>query len=84
MSGVGLNTAARPRGESRRRREDPGDAGALRHGHRLTRTLYVRAAGPRLPVAEVTREGGNRGSVTFSNWNHRVSVSAPTGATLIG
>jgi hypothetical protein len=57
---------------------------SMTSGHRLTRTLYVRAAGPRLPVAEVTREGGNRGSVTFSNWNHRVKVSAPTGATLIG
>jgi hypothetical protein len=53
-------------------------------GHSLTRTLYVRASGLRLPVAELTRGGGSRGSVTFSNWNHRVSVSAPPGATLIG
>jgi hypothetical protein len=52
-------------------------------GHRATRTLYVRAAELRLPVAEVTRAGGNRITVTFSNWNHRVRVSAPTSATLI-
>jgi hypothetical protein len=53
-------------------------------GHRLMRTLYVRAAGLRLPVAEVQRGGGNRISVTFSNWNKPVDVSAPTGARLIG
>lgn len=52
-------------------------------GHRVTHTLYVRAAGLRLPVTEVTREGGNRISVTFSNWNRPVTVSAPTGATPI-
>ena len=52
-------------------------------GHHVTTTLYVRAAGLRLPVAEVTRDGGNRFSVTFSSWNEPVNVSAPTGATLI-
>jgi len=52
-------------------------------GHRVTRTLYVRAAGLRLPVAEVTREGRNRFGVTFSKWNQPVNVSAPTGATPI-
>jgi hypothetical protein len=56
---------------------------SMASGHRVTRTLYVRAAGLRLPVAEVTRDGGNRISVTFSNWNQPVNVSAPTGATLI-
>ena len=56
---------------------------SMASGHRVTNTLYVRAAGLRLPVAEVTRGGGNRFSVTFSKWNHTVNVSAPTGATLI-
>jgi hypothetical protein len=56
---------------------------ATASGHRVTRTLYVRAAGLRLPVAEVMREGGNRVSVTFSKWNEPVNVSAPNGATLI-
>jgi hypothetical protein len=52
-------------------------------GHRVTTTLYVRAAGLRLPVAEETRASGTRISVTFSKWNQPVNVSAPTGATLI-
>jgi hypothetical protein len=51
-------------------------------GHRRTDTVYVRAVAPRLPVAEVALEGSTRLSVTFSNWNEPVKVSAPTGAAL--
>ncbi len=56
---------------------------SMASGHRVTRTLYVRAAGLRLPVAEVTSESGTRISVAFSKWNQPVNVSAPTGATPI-
>jgi hypothetical protein len=56
---------------------------SMASGHRVTHTLYVRATGLRLPVAEVTRQGGIRISVAFSNWNRPVKVSAPTGATPI-
>ena len=56
---------------------------SMASGQRVTSTLYVRAAGLRLPVAEVTRGSGRRISVTFSKWNQPVNVSAPAGATLI-
>jgi hypothetical protein len=49
-------------------------------GVAATATLYVRATGTHLPVEEVASEGQLRVSVVFSNWNERVSVSAPAGA----
>jgi len=58
-------------------------------GQRVTRTLYVRASGRRLPVAEVQREHGSANveagliTITFSKWREPVSVSAPTNATVI-
>ena len=52
-------------------------------GHPANRTLYVRAAGLRLPVAEMTQGGGSQASVSLSNWNERVRVSAPRDATLL-
>jgi hypothetical protein len=52
-------------------------------GHRVTRTLYVRAAGLRLPVAESTQGGGSQTGVVLSRWNEPVRVSAPRGATLL-
>lgn len=52
-------------------------------GHRVTRTLYVRAAGLRLPVAESTQGGGSQSGVVLSRWNEPVRVSAPRGATLL-
>jgi hypothetical protein len=51
-------------------------------GHRVTRTLYVRASGLRLPVAESTQGGGQSG-VVLSRWNEPVHVSAPRGAMLL-
>jgi hypothetical protein len=51
--------------------------------HRVTRTLYVRAAGLRLPVAESTQGGGSQSGVVLSRWNEPVRVSAPHGATLL-
>jgi hypothetical protein len=57
-------------------------------GQRVTRTLYVRASGLKLPVAEVERGHGSasvpggRVTVTFSKWREPVSVSAPKGAIL--
>ena len=50
-------------------------------GHRVMRTLYVRAAGLRLPVAESTQSGGSQSRVVLSRWNEPVRVSAPRGAT---
>jgi hypothetical protein len=50
-------------------------------GHRVTRTIYVRAAGRRLPVAESTQGGDSQSRVTLSSWNERVGVSAPRDAT---
>jgi hypothetical protein len=52
-------------------------------GQRVTYTLYVRAARPMLPVAEVAHRGATRMSVTFSNWNKPVTVSPPTDAKQI-
>jgi hypothetical protein len=52
-------------------------------GQRVTYTLYVRAARPMLPVAEVAHGGANQMSVTFSNWNKPVTVSPPTDAKQI-
>ena len=53
------------------------------NGFTATATLYVRAAGPPLPVSEVATEGTIRASVVFSKWNERVTVSAPSGAVTL-
>jgi hypothetical protein len=53
-------------------------------GQRVTRTLYVRASGLRVPVAEVERGHGGSLSVTFSKWRQPVTVSVPNGAILVG
>jgi hypothetical protein len=50
------------------------------NGITATATLYVRAAGTPLPVAEVASEGQIHVSVVFGKWNERVSVTAPAGA----
>jgi hypothetical protein len=46
-------------------------------GHPTTQTLYVRAASPMLPVAEIGRQGATRVRVVYSNWNEPVHLSAP-------
>jgi hypothetical protein len=46
-------------------------------------TLYAQAAGPPLPVREVARAGTTRAVVTFSRWNERVRVAAPTSSVPI-
>jgi hypothetical protein len=43
-------------------------------------TLYVAATGKPYPVAVVTTRGGNRGTLTFSDWDQSFSVSPPKGA----
>jgi hypothetical protein len=52
-------------------------------GQRVTRTLYVRGSGLRLPVAESTEGGGSQSGVVLNHWNEPVRVSAPRGATLL-
>jgi hypothetical protein len=47
-------------------------------GHTTTATLYIRAKGAPLPVVEVARQGSNSFKVTFSGWNERVRVVAPS------
>jgi len=47
-------------------------------GHMTTVTLYIRAKGAPLPVEEVARQGSNSFKVTFSGWNERVAVDAPS------
>jgi hypothetical protein len=54
------------------------------NGITATATLYLRAAGTPLPVAEVATEGAIHVSVIFSKWNERVTVSAPAGALTLG
>jgi hypothetical protein len=46
--------------------------------HTASTTLYVRAAGARLPVAEVVVGPTGRATLTYSRWNEPVSVRAPT------
>jgi hypothetical protein len=47
-------------------------------GHTVTETLYIRAKGVPLPVVEVARQGSSSFKVTFSGWNERVRVVAPS------
>lgn len=42
--------------------------------------VYVTTTGRAYPVKVVTTERGNRGSITFSQWNEPVRVSAPRNA----
>jgi hypothetical protein len=52
-------------------------------GQTVVDTVYVRAEGRPLPVAEVARQGQAHFTLTFSRWNEAVHVSAPSGATPI-
>jgi hypothetical protein len=45
--------------------------------------LYARATGSPLPVQETVQVAAARTIVTFSNWNHPISVSAPANAVPI-
>jgi hypothetical protein len=46
-------------------------------GHAVTETLYVRAAGLPLPVAERGHGNGATLDAHWGNWNERVQLTAP-------
>jgi hypothetical protein len=58
-------------------------AGKLPTSRTAAVTLYARASGAPLPVAEVFKEGTSQGEVTFSRWNVPVTVRAPAHAVPI-
>jgi hypothetical protein len=47
-------------------------------GKTAVATLYVRAVGRPLPVAQVEQQGSNKNTVTLSGWNEPVHVTAPS------
>jgi hypothetical protein len=47
-------------------------------------TLYVAATGTPYPVALVSPSASKQGSLTFSDWNKTVSITAPKGAVNVG
>lgn len=50
---------------------------ATHAGVATAETLYVRASGAPLPVAQVTRQGASTSTTTFSRWNETVKITAP-------
>ncbi len=56
-----------------------GQSAVAIHSTTQNGTLYVAASGKPYPLALVAT-GKNKGSITFSDWNTSVSISAPSGA----
>jgi hypothetical protein len=50
---------------------------ATHSGVTVVETLYVRPTGAPLPVAQVSKQGSNTSTVTFSRWNETVSLATP-------
>jgi hypothetical protein len=48
-------------------------------GHKVTGTLYVSASGSPLPVEEKQSSSTEKFDVTFSRWNEKLTISAPSG-----
>jgi len=56
------------------RRVNAARGNITRNGVTVVATLYMRASGAPLPVAQVSRQGSSTATVTFSRWNETVTI----------